>query len=748
MLSTKDDDERDAEDFLAGYDMSALDDDPFEGSTVNDARGREAADSLERTPDERAELFRSTPTGPTVHSRADGTSERSDPAPRTVALDMEPMRITAAPETPPMEEADFDPEADGTRAALEALLAEQAGEAEYPVEREEDSILRSDQMQGAGEADRVNASPPQVAYPADDSEAVEADIGIDDDEGVEEGMDAEVYGMATDDDPEIAAAEGAVMPSVDDESGFWGMATDEDPELPGSVSPDASSIPGYPADDDEDVEAAMGIDDDESAEEPGGMELAAPSKTPDAGDPSMRLDAGLPTDAEIGGATALDALRFPLHALGAGFSAAAGRSSSPFRSIAGPMREARSEGIEGRLEAKGENSMATRRAAEESAAAERLATIRREPTDLDREREANRAAEASRSAELRARGLDITERGLTDRAAAGEAERSAESAMRDPASGESERARARLSAELDAMASSPRLRAVADAVRGSLDTMSAEDVQRLESSQLLRPFLGRGVGGGGSGGGGGSRDALVQQYMSAGMSEEDARARVAALGATGARAELRTMATEERRGTEDASGGEEILPGVRAGIDLGTGEGRALRTRANTYRDGYRALGEVEALLNRYGAETIINPEIQAELQPAMVTLLAMVAQIQNTGVINPTERPLIEATLPDPSSLTGMSLGRVSGALRGWRRRLDGAASSLMETAGVDEEGLNAGLAWLHSGLRAPGSRRGASSSGPTVRVRDAEGRVSSVPAEAWAELPEEERAGYEVVE
>ena len=320
--------------------------------------------------------------------------------------------------------------------------------------------------------------------------------------------------------------------------------------------------------------------------------------------------------------------------------------------------------------------------------------------------------------------------------------------MRDPASGESERARARLSAELDAMASSPRLRAVADAVRGSLDTMSAEDVQRLESSQLLRPFLGRGVGGGGSGGGGGSRDALVQQYMSAGMSEEDARARVAALGATGARAELRTMATEERRGTEDASGGEEILPGVCAGIDLGTGEGRALRTRANTYRDGYRALGEVEALLNRYGAETIINPEIQAELQPAMVTLLAMVAQIQNTGVINPTERPLIEATLPDPSSLTGMSLGRVSGALRGWRRRLDGAASSLMETAGVDEEGLNAGLAWLHSGLRAPGSRRGASSSGPTVRVRDAEGRVSSVPAEAWAELPEEERAGYEVVE
>lgn len=843
MRTTKDD-EDDARAFLEDYDTSAIDDlgSAFSGPTENDARGRAAESELERTPEARADMIRSTPVGPTVHHRADGTTERTEPEPRTVALDMEPMAI--APDV------DY--------------------EAEYPVERAEDSVLRSDQMQGAdtpegwasdeqgalyamgglgfdydatptatqgmddasattrnrgtslegrgarvpgtldmsrpavqmpdgstatvrsasfgtdeGEVLLPTISPggadwsdeeafdayrnggghlgiydsPEAAtaaaegihqdeagYPADDDESAEAAMGIDDDESLEEGPNAETYGMASDEDPELPAAAGAAMPSVNDESGFWGMATDDDPELPGRVNTDAA-----------DVEAAMGIDDETA--EMGGMELASPAaprataKTPDAGDPAMRLDAGLPSEAEIGGATALDALRFPLHAIGAGFSAAAGRSSSPFRSIAGPMREARSEGIEGRLGAKAETAASDReaavedrRSAEERASAERLASIRREPTDLERQREANRAAEAERSAGLRSRGLDLTERELAGSESEAAMTASERAAQTDPTSPASEAARRRLRVQLNALASSPRTAPIAEALGADLDSMSAADIERLERSPLLRPLTGR--GGGVAGGGGGTRDALAAQWVAAGFApdEETAAAEIAAIGPRNARTRLAPAL-----GSTGAEGATELIPGVHATVgDMTAPQITAWRSGWRSVRSRMDALREIEGIANSEGMGAVIDPSVAARLEPYMMTLRGMAADAQGTGVINPSEMPAINAALPDATSLSGMSLGRFRGALREWRNLVETGIRHSLEDYGVSDEETRSAMGALRSGertRRAP-DRRGASSSGPTVRVRDADGRVSSVPAEAWAELPEEERAGYEVVE
>lgn len=323
-----------------------------------------------------------------------------------------------------------------------------------------------------------------------------------------------------------------------------------------------------------------------------------------------------------------------------------------------------------------------------------------------------------------------------------------------PDSPESATARAQYLALVDTLPQGMRGRLMQAIPPERVETMSAAELRAPTARiQAFRERGTAGASGGGSGQAAATRAALIRAYRErTGVSEEEAAAAVSALGSQRAAGALTTDALA--RGRAEAASEEdeeEILPGVVPGIALSPGEGRAIRDRMVTYRDGYRALSAIEDVIAQRGPGTMASPEALAEIEPNLVTLRAMVAQIQGTGIINPGERPLIDATLPDPGSLSGWTLGRIAGAMRGWRSRLDTATRSIFESRGVDGEGLERARRFLTSGStgsprRARGGAPAQAAAAPadSVRVRHPDGRTGTIPR---AQLEDARAAGYREV-
>lgn len=569
-----------------------------------------------------------------------------------------------------------------------------------------------------------------------------------------EGPNAEIYGSATDEDPVLAGAPGAVMPSIDDESGFWGMATDEDPELPGSA---------YPADDNEAVEASLGIDDDEAAEEGGGMALADPRMPPEAsgaleasagakvptepGSDPLALDYGLPTEGAIGNERGWDVLRQITGRLGNAFRVAGGGSHRDIETVAPGMEETRREGLAERLGAKAASAEGDRRATRDAELAEGVARARREPTELELSREARMAADSARDDDLTGRRLDLTERGLDDRAASSDADRATAEAMGNPESDVSAQARERLGIAMEGLP--PTLRAAIGT--HNLEGMSANDVAALEDSirDFSRGMLGRGRGGGGGGGASPTHDALRGALLERGLGEEEADAilgsmgnrRVATTVLSDALGRGRMEATADRR-VEDRDRGALLIEGVHATVPMSEPARRAWQTGWSTTRGSMGAMRRIGEIADEYGAATVINPAIRARLETNMFPLRSMIAQLQGTGVINPSEMARIDAALPDATSMIGMSVGSFRARLAEWRTLVEEGVRFRMTDMGVPEAEVGRAMRALTAGSRiVPGGRRAASSdgaegeapTGDTVRVRLANGRTANLPRDVY---------------
>jgi hypothetical protein len=348
-------------------------------------------------------------------------------------------------------------------------------------------------------------------------------------------------------------------------------------------------------------------------------------------------------------------------------------------------------------------------------------------TELTQAREQREATLADRAMSLRERLADIAAQDAGRETTpsmyqAAQAERiraelADREARRDPFSPQSRAAQEQFRGVVDALPARERARIgetfTTDRVRG----MSADELQAPTS--MLQRITPRVTGGGGGGGGTAraqTRRAIVAGLVQRGMSDEQAQAAVAAMGDSRAAAALTSDSLARGRATEAPA--DNLLPGVRSQIDLEPGEARATRERLMTYRDGYRALADIDRVIHQHGASTIANPAVLAEIEPSLVSLRSMVATIQGTGIINPGERPLIDQTLPDPSSLTGWTLGRIRGSFAGWRQRLDGAASSLLESRAVGRDGVQAGLRFLRSGSTAEGGGASGQSPADVARV------------------------------
>ena len=364
-----------------------------------------------------------------------------------------------------------------------------------------------------------------------------------------------------------------------------------------------------------------------------------------------------------------------------------------------------------------------REAALEAARAEREATLEDREFGL-RERaleiQAARAGQPQTPRDLDVARAEQIRNALADR-----------EARRDPTSPQSQAAQASFMAVLDGLPPSIRRTVAGSFDEARVRGMSADSLAAV-TAQLARvtPRVGAGGGGGGAASGARAerRGALIARMQREGnMSEAEARATVDSLGTERAAATLASDALARSRSTARMqTAGEEILPGVFAGVDLSPGEARSLRDGFASMRTSAANMTAVEEIANRYGTTGVLSPEARAEMRPRLVTLRAMVAQMGNTGVINPTEVPTINAALPNPTDVEQMTVGDFRAQLRAWRSQLDASVRSGLVARGVDDDGVRAAMGMLHGGGSA---RRPSQPSGTTPGTAATPVDVARVP-------------------
>lgn len=436
------------------------------------------------------------------------------------------------------------------------------------------------------------------------------------------------------------------------------------------------------------------------------------------------LDRGLPRDSDISDARTRDAIRSPFRALGRALQVAAGRDpGARAPSEADSLQARRDAGMRERLSAKQQVRGEERAEGRERTRAASAASAAASQSDIARQRLAQQGRQAdaqTRLAEARTRREE--ESGVLS------------AAMRDPESDVSRRARERY--VLEAM-DRERVRAggsrtaleIAQEVRG----LSAADIEAMEGELpgVTMGTRGRGAGTGGAAYGA-NLEALRQEAIAHGVPEATAR--------TMSARQLQGEIAQRTRRTSGAQEGDEILPGVQAGIHLERGEARAIRQGFAQARSQMAALGEIERIAGRYGPSAAISREAAGELAAPIASMRAMVANLQHTGVINPSEAPAIEAMLPNPQSLSQMTFGDLQSRLRSFRGALERAVDSELETRGVAPEGRRTALGLLR-GRGGPAQP----SAGPTFTVTAPDGRTRTGP------LSDEDRrrlesAGYTV--
>jgi len=679
-------------------------------------------------------------------------------------------------------------------------------EAEYPVPgagfdpregRGEDSVLRSDQMQGAdvpegwGEEDIIGRltgervdqgdgvalpsgegfNDPDMSAPMRAEPALPGETGTDMDaamggarwyeDGGLEGTTGDVAGddeaaeaVAGIDDDEVAEGEspwdltdmdagmGALEANPDLE--VFDVATDEDPEIPGSTGPGEDFADFGPA-----LSAMEG-------DEGGGMELDEPvnSKVPDAGDPARRLDAGLPSEGDISEASDWDIPRRILHALGSGLTASSGRSPTPFVSNADRLRGERREGMEDRLDTKTAHE---EDASDAALTREMLNTRLASSEALGRER----MESAETIAELRRKPTE-TDLGRLEIARAGDAR---EAATTEADSVASASARERLTGEVEMLRSSPRTREIVDALMEgrNIESLSAVDIEELETS--IRPLIGdltgppgrgRGGAGGGGGGRGRTRAAQIQEMLRLGLAtDEEGAARLVDASAGMADNIIASAAGRaDTRGTGPL--GLEFIENIHTSIPMSPPFRAQMLREWNGARDAMGAMRRLETVAREAGfAERLADPEFGSRIAADIGRMRGMAAIANGTGVINPSEMEMINRMIPDPASGREIVADAFPAQLNAWRNQFTGILRTRLGDLGVPEDELSAAMTALITGGRvapsggsapaAEGAEGGAPPAGIRIRRRDGSGEITIPPGtrmpanmERWEVVPE----------
>lgn len=513
------------------------------------------------------------------------------------------------------------------------------------------------------------------------------------------------------------------------------MARVDAQQPPQPLAPSAPPQPLAPTPEDRAVDS-LATDEPADAGGPPEAPGAAPTAAEDAGaedaalaslagrEPPPKLPSGsvpegpmIPSEGDIEGARMRDIfLRGPLEALGGLFAGFTGRRASPRASEEARLIERRNRMLGEKREALGAQER------------QRAATAQEERAARTEEREGRRLSlqeqQAAQESERRAGDSDLRRQlaqPQLDRAAR-EAASFAE--LEDETTEASRSWQTQLRTRLAGLPPSQRdpiLRELGG--NEGIAQMSGNEVRRYVESRGMLPESPRMRGtAGAAGGGGAAADARrrgtvavgqtdVQRFVDAGLITEEA--------ATGL---VEQMKSGDRR-TRDAaqqeinrlnarmpeSGATRVLiPGVRAGSQVDDVQARAYTNTLMHTRGALDALQTYEDVFNRYGRLGPLSPSARAEMESAHDKLVAMVAQIRNTGVISPTEMPTIDEALPNPTSFTQAILGTFPARLRAYRESLERNVTTVMEGAGVDEAGQATALDYVRSRRRGGAAQAG----------------------------------------
>lgn len=464
------------------------------------------------------------------------------------------------------------------------------------------------------------------------------------------------------------------------------------------------------------------------------------------------------------GVDTADAFRRVLHILGSAMRGAAGQSPIPFRSM----------GEEARARDAQQTLLDQRTAQQKSAqqvANERLGLERerldaqvgdmearrgldRDRIDLSREMQQERVGISDRRADI---AMEMSRAQL--RRIQNTEER--ESAMDDPSSQPSRSAQNALRLALRGYP--PAAQERFEAANGSIDGLSQRAIEEQFTPQALssmfRDLTSRSARRGtGQGGGNAQARAALEAPPEGWRGTPEQWAALSPRQRQSAVQTLGTRAPPRPRAGEDAEAGTEIVPGVRSPLELPRGEPERIRrgiVQAASQSANLRGLSSIHESFG--GISARISPQARARIAPRLTTARGMVAVLGNTGVINSTEVPTINAALPNPEDLEQMTFGTFNARMQEWQSQLDDNIRAELSVRGVDDAGINRVLATIHTnswsrgGGRAEGARAQAQQTAPAgdrVNIRGPNGEVRSIPRATWeANRAERERAGFSEV-
>jgi hypothetical protein len=434
------------------------------------------------------------------------------------------------------------------------------------------------------------------------------------------------------------------------------------------------------------------------------------------------------------GADTSDAIRRPLHNIANAFRVLGGRPANrEFRSEGQAARARDAATVRGKqegMEAASDRTLADRRLdlAERGQEAEIAGAAENRQLSADRNRiseqmQQARANISDQRAEVAARLAEAQLGRSTD-------ERAREAAETDPNSQPSRTAQSGLRLALSGYPDTAMARVQAE--YGQIDTLDARTALQVQRSLpgMFRDLTSRAARGGGQGRGMSPEMRATLDTPPEGWAGTPEQWRALSVRQRqGQIAELGTPTRRAGQGADDGEGPPELLPGIRGASYASVPETRAFRTRYTQAGEAMRALDALEAISARYGARAVIDPRVEAEIAPHVLRLRGMAAQTQGSGVINPSEVPVINAAIPDPTSLRGRTLGNLAGNLRSWRSSVTDGVTGHAAALGVDD----AGLTRITAGLRRRGAFARPAQPRPAqpgmVRVIAPNGQTGSIP-------------------
>lgn len=450
-----------------------------------------------------------------------------------------------------------------------------------------------------------------------------------------------------------------------------------------------------------------------------------------AAGPLRTLDEGLPSEHDIAAARD-DVGESILHRIANALRGATGQPLRDYNARGDALQQQRSTGMERRQAAKGAQRSAeatalraeARQAQADELAQQRLALQERGVAATEAMIPARQASMQASTERTQALTEDTRADTAFEAATRGELDSSE--------SGAANAERAAIAARLAQMNAATRADTeAAITAEGDIATMDANELHRIREALTAGVSL-RGGGRGGTGGGG-SLAALRERAIAHGVDAGDA----AVLLAADLRREIGEDIGPTARAAHDraaeAGHGVAILPGVYADPEIISSPvaQRSLHGMIVQSTQHLGALERVRQIGEEYGRTGFLDPRAEGELVGARSGLMAMVASLENSGIIGPSDMPRILAAVPNPADFTQANLGTLSNRLNSFQQEIDRAARIHLRGAGVTDEGLEAAIRFMHGGGSAPArtpraapaaAAGGAAPSGP-VTFRDENG-------------------------